>query len=341
MGAIGLMELHERAVHGYGRKKEEKEGERKEKKEEEKLDKQRQEKRAIAKIPKFEEAETREEFKRKTDEFQTYATRTKLKEEEIAEDLYSAMSTPLKRRMLASSKIKPKWKETNPTVILEEMERVCLPPINLVVERQQFKRLKQEEEEDINNFEARIRAKSAMCGFNRCKCKKNCYITACGSNHEEDEIFDLIVGNMRDKDLQREIWRKGAEFDTLEKVLNGIRASEGAILHQSVEETSQTVWQQSGKSKVKCHNCDKIGHIAKNCKEEAKSQASKSGGKCRFCGGPKLCKAKECKAIDSKCDGCNKFGHLKKCCNANTRAKARESKDPKISQIDENDTRSD
>ena len=116
---------------------------------------------------------------------------------------------------------------------------------------------------------------------------------------------------------------------------NGIRASQGAILHQCVEDTSQAVWQQSGKSKVKCHNCDKIGHIAKNCKEEAKSQASKSGGKCGFCGGPKLCKAKECKAIDSKCAGCNKFGHFKKCCNANTRAKARDSKDPKISQIDQ------
>ena len=98
-------------------------------------DKQRQEKRQIAKIPKFEEAETREEFKRKKNEFQTYSTRTKLKDEEMAEDLYAAMSTPLKRRMLASSKIKPKWNQTDPLIILEEMERVCLPPINLVVER--------------------------------------------------------------------------------------------------------------------------------------------------------------------------------------------------------------
>ena len=79
-------------------------------------------------IPKFEEAETREEFKRKKNEFHMYAARTELKDEEIAEDLYSALSTPFKRRMLASSKIKPKWNQTNPTIILEEMERVCLPP---------------------------------------------------------------------------------------------------------------------------------------------------------------------------------------------------------------------
>ena len=33
---------------------------------------------------------------------------------------------------------------------------------------------------------------------------------------------------MRDKDLQRELWRKSTDFDTLEKVLGAIRASEAA-----------------------------------------------------------------------------------------------------------------
>ena len=136
---IRLMEMHERGVHGGGKdERKEKKIEEREKKEE-KVDKKRQEKRPQAKLPKFEEAETREEFKRKKNEFHTYATRTELKTEEIAEDLYSAMSTPLKRRLLASSKMKSVWKKTDPKVILEEMERVCLPPLNLVVEPQQFK----------------------------------------------------------------------------------------------------------------------------------------------------------------------------------------------------------
>ena len=46
------------------------------------------EKRAEAKLPMFEEVETREEFRKKTKEFHTYATRTELKTEERAEDLY-------------------------------------------------------------------------------------------------------------------------------------------------------------------------------------------------------------------------------------------------------------
>ena len=102
------------------------------------MEKKRQEKRAQAKLPLFEEVETREEFRRKTNEFYTYASRTNLEPEEQAEDLYSALTTPLKRRILASSRINKEWRKTDPKVIIEEMEKICLPPINLVVKRQEF-----------------------------------------------------------------------------------------------------------------------------------------------------------------------------------------------------------
>ena len=88
---IKAMELHERGKHGVkmapvAQPKEEQVGDA----QEEKGEKKRQEKRAQAKLQLFEEVETREEFRRKTQEFYTYATRTNLKTEEQAEDLYSA-----------------------------------------------------------------------------------------------------------------------------------------------------------------------------------------------------------------------------------------------------------
>ena len=58
-------------------------------------------------------------------EFQSYSERTELIGEEVADDLYIALSTPLKRKLLASSKVnKSSWKKTNPETIMEEMERV-------------------------------------------------------------------------------------------------------------------------------------------------------------------------------------------------------------------------
>ena len=48
------------------------------------------------------------------------------------------------------------------------MEKICFPPLNLVVERQEFRRLKQEENESINGYESRIRAMTTLCSYNRC-----------------------------------------------------------------------------------------------------------------------------------------------------------------------------
>ena len=94
--ALKLMEMHERAVH---QKKEEAKETKKE---------ARKNKRAEAKPPKFLERETREEFRRKQAEFKSYSERTSLEGEEIADDLYLACETPLKERLLASSKINSK-----------------------------------------------------------------------------------------------------------------------------------------------------------------------------------------------------------------------------------------
>ena len=98
------MEMHERAIHRVGKKDEKKE-------------KKRREKRAQIKLPKFEDNERREEFLRKQNEFISYSERTELVGEEITDDLYVAMSTSLKRKLLASSKVnKTSWKKTNPKV---------------------------------------------------------------------------------------------------------------------------------------------------------------------------------------------------------------------------------
>ena len=151
--ALRLIEMHERSTHMV---KEEV------KKEEKRDEKKKQEKRAQAKLAKFLETETREEFRRKTNEFHSYSARTNLETQEIADNLYIACNTPLKRRLIASSRInKQTWNKTDPKNIMEEMERICLPKLNVIVKRQQFKSLEQEEDENINGFESRVRIKAA------------------------------------------------------------------------------------------------------------------------------------------------------------------------------------
>ena len=95
-----------------------------------------------SRLPKFLATETREEFKRKQMESKSYATRTKLEKEEEADDLYMCCETPLKKKLITSMKIEDDPKKTSPEVMLKELERMCLPKINIVVERQEFQRNK-------------------------------------------------------------------------------------------------------------------------------------------------------------------------------------------------------
>ena len=162
--SIKLIEIHERAIHIQ------KEEVKQEKKPE------RKGKRAMVKPPRFLGKETREEFNRKHLEFQSYSERTALQGEEVADDLYLSCETPLKRKLRASHLVdKDSVKKTSLKVLFAKMERICLPKVNVIVERKQLKHLKQEEEESINDFENRVRCKAMLCGYNRCLCDKNCY----------------------------------------------------------------------------------------------------------------------------------------------------------------------
>ena len=78
----------------------------------------------------------------------------------------------------------------------------------------------------------------------------------CSFSREEDEILTLILCNMTDKDLHRKLWRKSEAFDTLDKVLGAIRASEPASENQTAAASHAASGSApvSNQSKMKCFN---------------------------------------------------------------------------------------
>ena len=242
------------------------------------------------------------------------------------------MGTRPKRKLRASKVIDRKeLKKTNPKVLLAEMERICTPKLNRLVEREQFKHLEQDEEESISDFEARVRSKAFLCYFNRCKsgCKDNCLAqTTCGFSREEDEIMTQILCRMKDKDLQKDLWMRNKEFESLDKVLATIRASEAA------RDSQAAFGSESGSAdfrKIKCHKCGKWGHGQRDCKEKEEKLSSK----CSFCGGSQQYQARLCKAYKAKCPNCNMFGHFKFCCTDFTKSRARKDWDKGISKVED------
>ena len=154
-------------------------------------------------------------------------------------------------------------------------------------------------------------------------CKK------CNYDRETDEIKTQILCNMKNKDLLKELWRRNKDYNTLEEIVDAIRASEAAEDHQNsmVGQTKEPTMV------IKCYNCDKLGHKAASCptKKAAEKPASQSlNFGCGFCGGKERCSYKNCRAYKLKCNQCNKFGHVAKCCNTTTRARARDNMADKI-----------
>ena len=175
------------------------------------------------KPPKFMESETREEFRRKKEEFQSYVDRTEFVGEEVSDNLYRTCKTPLKKKLLAYNILQAVSKQTKPEIIIQEIKSLCTPKVNTIVERRHLWRLKQSEDEGINNFETAVRSKALSCKINIYDCGKAC--KKCAFNREEDEIKTQNLCNMKDKDLQKDLWMKSDTIKTHDDILGRVSCS--------------------------------------------------------------------------------------------------------------------
>ena len=108
---------------------------------------------------------------------------------------------------------------------------------------------------------------------------------------------------MKDKEMQRELWKLDNKDKTLDEILVHIRANEAIQFNQTALSNQTVVGSHPA---LKCHECGKTGHQGKDCKQQSKKS-------CGFCAGPKRCVAKNCKAFNNKCGECKLYGHFNQC----------------------------
>ena len=154
--AVSLLGIHERARHTVKVEVE---------------PTSRKGKRMESKPPVFTDIETKDEFQRKKAEFSSYVERTGITGIEVSDDLYRSCETSLKRKLIASSKVKDPPKDTDRDILMNEIKRLSTPKVNKVIEHLQLKNIKQEEDENITDFESRIRVKIAGCEYQTCMCR--------------------------------------------------------------------------------------------------------------------------------------------------------------------------
>ena len=173
--------------------------------------------------------------------------------------------------------------------------------MNVIVERDQFRQL--EQRKDKRASKVRIQGEDRGPDV-----QVPMYYML--SNRQADEIRTQILCKMKNKEIQRELWREDKAVSSLEDVLRIIRAGKATHQQQSALSNQAVAEVRPG---IKCFECGKEGHLLSNCPTACKPNPSRSN-QCSFCRGPRKCKAKFCKALNNRCRKCKLFGHFDQCC---------------------------
>ena len=170
----------------------------------------------------------------------------------------------------------------NYDVVINKFDEYFKPKKNVTIQRFKFLTARQDDDESFDNFVTRVRRLSEECEF--------------GNQVQNPLIKDIIIIGIRDKKLQEALLKDG-DID-LNKVIKQGRAREAAKLHVKDMNKSRTSEKATvdrlqafntayitnckycrGNHKKgscpaygrQCHNCQRIGHFSKSCKQKRKT----------------------------------------------------------------------
>jgi hypothetical protein len=156
------------------------------------------------------------------------------------------------------------------------------------MERFLFHGIRQEDCEKSMEFFARIKLQAEKCEFSQLK---------------NDFVRDQIVIGMRDKSLQKQLFRESAL--TLEKAENTCRVA---------EETDENIWRMNQETQAVVASLDRMKISAPEHERSAKSTKPYD---CKRCGMKHV--YFKCPAFKKKCGKCRRLGHVTEKCRVGNR----------------------
>ena len=84
----------------------------------------KKQKRMKSKPPKFLDFKTKDKFRKKLAEFQAYKVRAEIEGEEVTHNLFRACKTPLRRKLVDSSRVEKVVSKMSPETLMDELQRI-------------------------------------------------------------------------------------------------------------------------------------------------------------------------------------------------------------------------
>ncbi len=178
--------------------------------------------------------------------------------------------------------------------VMEAIKKLAVRDENTMVARVHLHNMRQDRDETIRSFSARLRGQAGVCKF----------LVACPEcntevNYTENVLRDLVTRGLADDEIQLDLLGDTNQNITLEEVLQFIEAKEsgkrsaGRLLQTQGAEATRSQYRNTKHSDLRnrrtekietCLNCGKQGHGHKAPPKTRKQECPAYGNICQLCG---------------------------------------------------------
>ena len=285
--------------------------------------------------PKIQQEMTSAAFRKFKIDWEVYKKITKLSEEQIAPQLYTACDAGVQTSILNTE---PEFLKQDEKRNLEVIEKIVTKLTNPTVHRLTFSNLNQSTGESIGSFIVRLRESAKDCNFT---CPN------CTFDTTNDHVKDQLIRGIANSALQTDILAKASTLTKLEDITKHCEAFEAAIRDQTKisDSSSQEVMRFT-----QPHSRQREpGNIRRDFTAQAKAKPRTSNAQsqqteaCQGCGSPShgpnnMNRKRDCPAWKIQCKTCKRFSHFTRMCQQRQRTEHFTDEDDTLMALVEEDT---
>ena len=213
--------------------------------------------------------------------------------------------------------------------ILEQIKTLAVRPEKVMVARATLHSMKQDRDEPVRAFGARLLGQASICKFTI-----KCTADGCNTeiNYSEEIVRDVLTRGIADSDIQLDLLGDKQQDMTLEQVFQFIEAKESGKLSASkIHETSDTAaaarsqYQKAKKQSPRKTNAQNFF----NKSQISQSPVNAEKDICSYCGktghgshAPTKERRQLCSAFNHKCKFCSKDHHFESVCRSKLKSQS-------------------
>ena len=280
--------------------------------------------------PSITSAGTSEEFTYFQQRWQGYKLATKLQGRDIIFQLLECLEEPLRKDLTRTYGDLTAQDETS---VLGFIKTLAVRPENHLVARVQLQQLRQDRDEPIRSFCARLRGQASVCNFKKkCPCAEPQDV-----DYSDDMIRDCLIRNIQDEEIKLDVLGQVNQEISLDEALQLIEAKESgkrsatrlldtSTVQQSAAMNSnyrrqQNNPQQYSNSRQQNNQQQPFNQPNPNNQNSDKSQQKPPNKPCTHCGQPGHGswlreRMRKCPAYNKQCSKCGIHHHHHTVCRS-------------------------